>query len=157
MIGVYDKTSNSVVLRRAPAYVMQQVVKSHQAFNPAAVSNTQRLQARNALGETFGTKKAKAAIRAAERNKVDVSAMEGVVGHLQDSIEANTTSLPTNGVSLPTLNITNLIGLSTLRTSKGLSRLQSTHSPVQHRRKITVRSVSFSQDALHLEFYINHP
>ncbi|KDQ16924.1 hypothetical protein BOTBODRAFT_30311 [Botryobasidium botryosum FD-172 SS1] len=95
MIGVYDRSTNSVVLRHAPAYVMAREVKSLKATNPAAVSNLQRLQARNALGETFGTKKAKAAIRAAERNKVDVSAMEGVVGHLQDSIDANTVSLPT--------------------------------------------------------------
>jgi DNA-directed RNA polymerase I subunit RPA49 len=54
-------------------------------------------EARVELGVTFGTKKAKASIKAQERNRVDVSAMEGVVGHLQDRIEASTGALPTMG------------------------------------------------------------
>jgi DNA-directed RNA polymerase I subunit RPA49 len=41
---------------------------------------------RNDLGEAFGTRKAKSQIRAEERNRVDVSAMEGVKGHLMESI-----------------------------------------------------------------------
>lgn len=41
---------------------------------------------RNTLGETFGTKKAKSQIRADERNKVDVVAMESIKGHLIDTI-----------------------------------------------------------------------
>lgn len=41
---------------------------------------------RDALGETFGTRKAKSQIKAEERNKVDVAAMEGVKGHLLGSI-----------------------------------------------------------------------
>jgi len=49
----------------------------------------------------FGTKKAKAAINAYERNRVDVSAMEGVAGVLQDRIEEGTENLPTQGASLP--------------------------------------------------------
>lgn len=55
------------------------------------------MKQRNTLGETFGTKKAKAAIRAHERNRVDVDAMKGVAGHLQDRIQENTSSLPTQG------------------------------------------------------------
>ncbi|THH26921.1 hypothetical protein EUX98_g7263 [Antrodiella citrinella] len=54
-----------------------------------------RLAQRNKLGETFGTKKAKTAIRAQERNRIDVDAMRGAAGHIQDRIEENTTSLPT--------------------------------------------------------------
>ena len=61
------------------------------------VSTKQRMEAKAALGEAFGTKKAKANIRARERNKVDVSAMEGVAGHLQDRIEQSTMTLPTQG------------------------------------------------------------
>lgn len=63
-----------------------------------AVSLDERMKLRNNLGETFGTKKAKAAIRAQERNRVDVDAMRGVAGHLQDRIQENTESLPTLGV-----------------------------------------------------------
>ena len=43
------------------------------------------------------TKKALKNIRARERNQVDVSAMEGVAGHIQASIEANSRGLPTTG------------------------------------------------------------
>lgn len=41
---------------------------------------------RNDLGEAFGTRKAKSQIKADERNKVDVSAMESVRGHFMESI-----------------------------------------------------------------------
>ena len=59
---------------------------------------------RNSLGEAFGTKKAKAAIRARERNRVDVDAMKDVAGHLQDTITQNTDTLPTAGASLIVFN-----------------------------------------------------
>lgn len=52
---------------------------------------------RNTLGEAFGTKKAKAQIRARERNRVDIDAMKNVTGHLQDTIMQNTETLPTAG------------------------------------------------------------
>ena len=61
------------------------------------VSAEERIKQRNKLGETFGTKKAQSAIRAQERNRVDVDAMRGVAVHLQESIQQNTESLPTKG------------------------------------------------------------
>jgi DNA-directed RNA polymerase I subunit RPA49 len=74
-------------------------VKALKALEPASVTAQQRLEARAALGEAFGTKQAKAAIRAQERNKMDVSAMENVAEHLQDRIEQSTGTLPTQGKS----------------------------------------------------------
>ena len=61
-------------------------------------STDERIKLRNKLGETFGTKKAKAAIRAAERNRLDVDAMSGVAEHLQERVMENTASLPTRGL-----------------------------------------------------------
>jgi len=55
------------------------------------------LEAKTALGETFGTKKQKANIRAQERNKIDVGAMEGVMGYVMDSIEKGSGNLLTEG------------------------------------------------------------
>ena len=52
-----------------------------------APSKLQYLDAKTALGETFGTKKQKANIRAQERNKIDVKAMEGVMQYVMDSID----------------------------------------------------------------------
>lgn len=49
-------------------------------------ANQQWKAKRNDLGETFGTRKAKSQIKAEERNKVDVSAMQGVRSSLIDSI-----------------------------------------------------------------------
>ncbi|THG97457.1 hypothetical protein EW145_g7611 [Phellinidium pouzarii] len=73
-------------------------VKALKDLAPApSTSATERIEQRNLLGEAFGSRKAQKAIRAAERNKVDVSAMASVTGHIQDSIEANTLSLPTQG------------------------------------------------------------
>ncbi|KAH8823232.1 RNA polymerase I associated factor, A49-like protein [Flagelloscypha sp. PMI_526] len=55
--------------------------------NPQEAAFQDFYQARTALGETFGSKKAQAAIRQRERNKVDTAAMEGVVEHLMDGID----------------------------------------------------------------------
>lgn len=81
-----------------PLHILTQQVKALKNLKPMEVSTAERAKLRNNLGETFGTKKAKAAIRAAERNRVDVDAMRGVAGHLQNRIEENTESLPTQGM-----------------------------------------------------------
>jgi hypothetical protein len=99
LVGVHNKRTGTTTLRAAPLHILAHEVKALKGLQPAAVSTLQRLEARAALGETFGTKKAKQAIRAQERNKVDVSAMEGVADHLQESILKNTSSLPSKGLS----------------------------------------------------------
>jgi DNA-directed RNA polymerase I subunit RPA49 len=78
---------------------MSRQVKALRDFKPTEPGVSERLHARNVLGEAFGTKKAKAAIRAHERNKMDVSVMEAVADVLQDRIEEGTENLPTQGVS----------------------------------------------------------
>ncbi len=58
-------------------------------MNPSVANGVDRSEwraKRNDLGEVFGTRKAKSQIRAEERNRVDVGAMEGVRGHLMESI-----------------------------------------------------------------------
>ena len=98
LIGVHNKKTNVVTIRPAPMQIMTRRVKGLKNLAPApSTSSTERIVQRNTLGETFGTKKAQKAIRAAERNKIDVSAMQGVTDHIQDSIESNTKSLPTKG------------------------------------------------------------
>ncbi|KAL4253801.1 RPA49/POLR1E RNA polymerase subunit family protein [Abortiporus biennis] len=94
LIGIYDKKTKTTTLRPAPLQLMTRQVKAMKNLAPMAVSMDERMKLRNALGETFGTKKAKAAIRAHERNRVDVDAMKGVTAHLQDRIQENTSSLP---------------------------------------------------------------
>lgn len=98
-IGVRNKKTNVLTIRPAPVHILSRRVKG--LDDAATLSNigSQWAQQRNELGETFGTKKALKAIRAAERRKIDISAMEGVTGHIQDSIETNTKLLPTQGMS----------------------------------------------------------
>jgi len=64
----------------------------------SAPSKVQYLEAKTALGEIFGTKKQKANIKAQERNKIDVRAMEGVMGYVMDSIEKGAEGLMTKGL-----------------------------------------------------------
>lgn len=97
MVGVHNKRTGTTTLRAAPLHLLTHQVKALKGIKSAPVSVQQFQEARASLGEAFGTKKAKANIRAQERNKVDVSAMEDVAGHLQDRIEKSTGALPTQG------------------------------------------------------------
>lgn len=97
-------TLNILPTAKSPL-IFTRTVKALKSILPApAPSALQYLEARNALGEIFGTKKAKASIRARERNRVDVSAMEGVMDFVMDVIDKGAVGLPTQGpctISLP--------------------------------------------------------
>ena len=85
---------------KAP-YILTHTVKALKSLpSSVAPSKTQYLEAKNTLGETFGTKKQKATIRAKERNRIDVSAMEGVMSYVMDSIEKGAEGLMTAGSSI---------------------------------------------------------
>ena len=100
LVGIYNKRTKTTTLRPAPLHILARNVKALKNIKPMEVSVQERIKLRNTLGETFGTKKAKAAIRAHERNKVDIDAMRGVAGHIQEDIQENTESLPTQGTSV---------------------------------------------------------
>lgn len=96
---------------------MTQQVKALKNLAPIEVTNEERMLQRNKLGEAFGTKKAKAAIRAQERNRVDIDALKGVTAHLQETIEENTHSLPTLGeLSTSQLYCSRVSGMPSTRT-----------------------------------------
>lgn len=109
LVGVHDKKTGITTIRPAPLHTLTRDVKALKGLEPIAVSVLQRLEARAALGETFGTKKAKLAIKAQERNKVDVSAMETVVDHLQESIQKSTQALPSKEEAQATADSTRLV------------------------------------------------
>jgi len=97
LVAVHDKRTGKTVFRPAPLHILTRQVKRLKSIQPTPVTLPQPIEARNALGATFGTKKAQAAIRAYERNKIDIDAMKAVTGKLQSTIEVNTTNLPTEG------------------------------------------------------------
>ena len=53
--------------------------------------------ARNLLQETFGNKKQKAAVRARERNQVDVAQLEEVASVIRDTITERSADIPDRG------------------------------------------------------------
>ena len=97
LVGIHDKRTGKTVFRPAPVHILTRQVKALKNLKPIEASVDERIRLRNTLGEAFGTKKAKAAIRAQERKRIDVDAIQGVASHLQSRIEENTTSLPTKG------------------------------------------------------------
>ncbi|KAF9228125.1 RNA polymerase I associated factor, A49-like protein [Gyrodon lividus] len=107
--AVHNKRTGVTTIRQAPLHILTHQVKSLKSLKPSEVSVLQRLEARAALGESFGTKKAKQAIKAQARNKVDVSAMETVADHLQESIERNTQALPSKEEAQATADSTRLV------------------------------------------------
>lgn len=82
-------------------HILTRTVKALKSLpSLAAPSKLEYLDAKNTLGETFGTKKQKANIKAQQRNKIDVGAMEGVMDHLMNSIEKGAQGLLTAGMFL---------------------------------------------------------
>ncbi|KAJ7222363.1 Rpa49 subunit specific to nuclear RNA polymerase I [Mycena pura] len=90
VIAVHNKRTSTLTAlpTTMSPYILTHTVKALKSIEPApAPSALEYFQARTALGETFGTKKAKAAIRARERNRVDVGAMEGVMDFVMAGID----------------------------------------------------------------------
>jgi DNA-directed RNA polymerase I subunit RPA49 len=101
-VAAHNRRTGSLSILPMPKspHVLTRTVKALKSIPPAAApSKTQFHEARAALGETFGTKKAKAAIKAQERNVVDVGAMEGVMGYVMDSIDKGAGGLMSTGSS----------------------------------------------------------
>ncbi|KAF5332926.1 hypothetical protein D9758_015956 [Tetrapyrgos nigripes] len=98
LLAVHNRRTGSVTLlpeSKSP-HLLTQTVKNLKSIPPAAPLSAQAFrEARTALGEAFGTKKAKAAIRAQERNRVDVDAMKEAVPYVMQGIEKGAEGLLT--------------------------------------------------------------
>ncbi|KAF8901069.1 RNA polymerase I associated factor, A49-like protein [Gymnopilus junonius] len=98
LLAVRNKRTGTISLLPSPKspHILTHTVKALKSLpSLAAPSKLEYLEAKTTLGETFGTKKQKANIRAQQRNKIDVGAMEGVMGHIMDSIEKGAQGLLT--------------------------------------------------------------
>lgn len=91
--ALYDPSTSTLHIHpTAPLYLLTHTAKrlrvtvADEQRTAAQLRGAEYKAKRNDLGDTFGTKKAKSQIKAEERNKVDVSAMQGVKSHLMDSI-----------------------------------------------------------------------
>ncbi|KAG0327816.1 DNA-directed RNA polymerase I subunit rpa49 [Podila humilis] len=94
VIAIRDKATDSVTFKDAPVIAVNRTIKSLKSAKLHATSSEQFIQAKNALGEAFGTKKIKQQIKSVERNAVNVSTLDSVASILKDSISAKTSALP---------------------------------------------------------------
>ena len=94
-LALHRPGSSKLILQPTPVYLISRQIKALKNFKSTQPDSSEYSQARSTLGKVFGTKKAKTAIRAQERNKIDVSAMGDVAGVLQDRIDEATENLPT--------------------------------------------------------------
>ncbi|KAJ7057983.1 Rpa49 subunit specific to nuclear RNA polymerase I [Mycena amicta] len=90
VLAVHNKRTSSLTVlpQTLSPHVLNRTVKALKSIPPAPTpSALEYYKARNALGESFGTKKAKNLIKARERNVVDVGAMEGTIDFVMAGID----------------------------------------------------------------------
>jgi DNA-directed RNA polymerase I subunit RPA49 len=96
-IAVYDAVEKSVELFKAPVLLGCVTSKAHKKVRgPAVKQNNVRLNIqRNALGEAFGTKKARKAISDLEKNRIDAEKLVDAQADIIDTVKTSTETLPT--------------------------------------------------------------
>ncbi|KAL4264654.1 RPA49/POLR1E RNA polymerase subunit family protein [Pleurotus pulmonarius] len=107
-LRLFTPTSDGTVVP-TPVHFLKHTVKSLKSLPSSLPSVLPYLEARNTLGETFGTKKAKAQIKQRERQKVDVDAVKGVVSHIVDAIDKGAEGLTTKEEAQDVANSTRLV------------------------------------------------
>ncbi|KAJ8102136.1 RNA polymerase I associated factor, A49-like protein [Lipomyces tetrasporus] len=95
-VGVYDPATRTVELMHTPVMTTTRTIKAYKKKAIAAVkqANVQNRVQRNALGEAFGTKKAKRVISDLERNKIEAEKLETYADSIVDNIKTATENLP---------------------------------------------------------------
>lgn len=97
LVGIYDPSKRSVQLYKAPVLNTKVASKSKKDLSGPEIKQTNlRASAlRNALGEAFGTKKAKKAIADIERNRIDSEKLADSAVEIVDSVKTASKALPT--------------------------------------------------------------
>ncbi|TPX63372.1 hypothetical protein SpCBS45565_g06662 [Spizellomyces sp. 'palustris'] len=93
VIGIFDKNTKQLTLRESDVFRMATTVKTLKRHESKHIAEKNML-ARNALGEAFGTKKRRQAIRALEKNVVDVRGMAEVEDVIKGAIDEKAATLP---------------------------------------------------------------
>lgn len=95
-LAVYDPVSKTVELFEAPMLKGKVISKSKRAYKGPKIKQLglRNVEQRNALGEAFGTKKAKSAISSLERNRIDSDKLQDVQIDIVDSVKESTQALP---------------------------------------------------------------
>lgn len=97
VVGVYNPSKKSIQLYKTPLLVSKVISKFNKKLaGPKIKSNEVRMSVlRTALGEAFGTKKAKKAIGDLERNRIDADKLVDSAIDIVDSVRTASKDLPT--------------------------------------------------------------
>ncbi|SCU95887.1 LAFA_0G02938g1_1 [Lachancea sp. 'fantastica'] len=96
LVGIYDPSKRSIQLHKAPVLSTKVAPKATKDLSGPDIKQTD-LRAgalRNALGEAFGTKKAKKAIADIERNRIDPDKLVDSAVDIVDSVKTASKDLP---------------------------------------------------------------
>ncbi|KAJ3351711.1 DNA-directed RNA polymerase I subunit rpa49 [Entophlyctis luteolus] len=93
LVGVVDRSTNTVRLCEAPQLRFKTIVKARSQFKPSPLGAKNTL-ARHHLGEMFGTIKKKKAISAMERNKVKIESLASAEQVIKTMIDEAEVLLP---------------------------------------------------------------
>ncbi|KAJ2719543.1 DNA-directed RNA polymerase I subunit rpa49 [Coemansia sp. Benny D115] len=95
LVGVYNKATDTVTFRQAPLVQVSTVIKSlKNAEGVRERSNADYRTAKDELGVAFGNKKAKAQIRAVERNKINMDNVNNDMDVIGATIEHRVSLIP---------------------------------------------------------------
>ncbi|ODQ65188.1 RNA polymerase I associated factor, A49-like protein [Nadsonia fulvescens var. elongata DSM 6958] len=95
-VGVYDPVKKTLELFQTPLIAAKSSVRAKKSSGPAIKqANVRNIIQRQALGEAFGTKKAKKAITDLERNRIESDKLDDLEMAIVDTVKSSTSSLPT--------------------------------------------------------------
>lgn len=96
-VAVYDPETKKAKLYKAPLLLGTVSSKAHKRSSGPAVkqANTKNYEQRNALGQAFGTRRAKKAIGDLERNRIDADKLSDIQNDIVDTVKTTTDALPT--------------------------------------------------------------
>ncbi|KAI9173111.1 DNA-directed RNA polymerase I subunit rpa49 [Blastocladiella emersonii ATCC 22665] len=95
MVGLVNRKTGRVRLVPSPVVHVEPKYKTVVATAAERVDKSRIVAARNALGEAFGNKKAKTAIRAIEKNRINADALDVAAGELQANVTESLEFIPT--------------------------------------------------------------
>ncbi|CCD25717.1 DNA-directed RNA polymerase I subunit RPA49 NDAI_0F03990 [Naumovozyma dairenensis CBS 421] len=95
VIGIFNKSKNTIQLYKAPIISSKVIAKSSKNLRGPVIKHSDSRGLRNALGEAFGTKKAKKAIADMERNRIDSDKLTESAIDIVDSVRTAAKDLPT--------------------------------------------------------------
>ncbi|VVT55837.1 uncharacterized protein SAPINGB_P004763 [Magnusiomyces paraingens] len=98
-VAVYDPSTKSAELYRAPYFDVNPVVRVKRVYKgpkvKSASAETTNTEMRTTLGHAFGTRKAQKLLRSRELNQIDSSVLSDIREDIVDSVKSSTDTLPT--------------------------------------------------------------